>query len=77
MTPDPDADEPGFQEEVQKQTQVLLEACRANKVKRLVLTCTVTNITEVEDKMEKFTEASWSNPDLLDAMDPFLKAKLL
>ena len=68
-TPAPEHDEPAFQEEAQKQTLVILEACRASKVKRLVMTCAVTNITEVskEDRVDVYDEEIWSNPDVVDA----------
>ena len=44
-----------------------------------MMTCTVTNITEVkpENEVKVYNEEIWSNPDVLDDMDPFLKAKLL
>ena len=77
MTPDPASDEPRYQEEVQKQTQVIIEACRASGVKRLVVTGALTNMTEVEpaDVVDTFDEDNWSSPAQLDSMDPFLKAK--
>ena len=75
--PDPVHDEPGFQEEVAKQTQVILEACRANKVKRLVLTSTLTNITETTENLREYDESVWSDLDRLDAYCPFLKAKFI
>ena len=63
-----------------KQAQVLLEACSANKVQRLVLTAALSNVTEQypdtpTNEDGAFDESTWAREELLDVLDPLQRAK--
>ena len=61
------------------QNQVVLECCKANNVKTLLLTTTTYNCmgpeTDLKNEVEVFDETVWSDVYEIEEIDYYLKAK--
>lgn len=60
-------------------TMAVLKACRANRIKRLVVTSSCAAIQDVDpaDAPDVFDESVWSNPDRPQGMTAYAKSKVL